>query len=217
MLRLLFFISIFSTLYGQSQSKDTLLYGNRQLREKCIYNQYSKIWNCIYYHETGYPRTIFQYDSTKSTRIGCVTHFDLEGELVAFYELDDEGLFEGNFSEYYLNGNLKQKGQFKKSVRIGEWIEYYSNGQIKTKKHYIYKEIIEGSFEKNKSRYNSLEISYCKRESEENQKLILEKHGIYNKSNVYCGESLVAFDGLKTGNWLYYDENGKKIKSEKFK
>jgi antitoxin component YwqK of YwqJK toxin-antitoxin module len=217
MLRLLFVISIFSTLYGQTKSTDTVLYGNGKIKQVCNYNANSKIWNCIYYHETGFPNSIFQYDSTKSSRIGRVTHFDLEGELVALYELDKDGLFEGYFIEYYLNGNLKQKGKFQKSVRIGEWIEFYPNGKIKTKKYYKYKEIDFTSLEKNKDRYHNIEITYCKRDNEEAQKIILEKYGIYNIFNLSCGQILTAFDGLKVGNWLYYDENGKKIKCEKFK
>jgi antitoxin component YwqK of YwqJK toxin-antitoxin module len=42
------------------------------------------------------------------------------------------GVEEGNWTEYYINGNIKEQIQFKNEVFDGERKEYYENGILKT-------------------------------------------------------------------------------------
>src|SRR4051812_4990317 len=40
-------------------------------------------------------------------------------------------LLHGHYTEYYLNKNLKEKGQFKNGLKTGEWKSWYLNGEYK--------------------------------------------------------------------------------------
>jgi len=44
-----------------------------------------------------------------------------------------EGLFEGAYTEYWRNGNLKVMGQYQKGQRVGEWEFYSRRGKLKDK------------------------------------------------------------------------------------
>ena len=43
---------------------------------------------------------------------------------------------DGNYSEFYPNGTVKIKGQFKDGVRTGLWIAYYDNGNKWSENYY---------------------------------------------------------------------------------
>lgn len=43
----------------------------------------------------------------------------------------DGKLLDGEYSSFYLNNNLKQKGKLKKGLRVGEWRSWYENGKLK--------------------------------------------------------------------------------------
>ena len=43
------------------------------------------------------------------------------------------GIKEGEWVEYYEDGQLSYKGRYKNGEELGEWVLYYANGQLKEK------------------------------------------------------------------------------------
>lgn len=52
------------------------------------------------------------------------------GQVVGEGIIDDEGLRDGAWKEYYPNGALKSEGNYNKGKRIGQWKFYHPNGQL---------------------------------------------------------------------------------------
>ena len=52
------------------------------------------------------------------------------GVLMGDGIVDTAGRYQGLWKEYYPNGNLKSKGEYVNSFKIGEWVYCFSNGKI---------------------------------------------------------------------------------------
>lgn len=59
--------------------------------------------------------------------------------LVAEGILDDKGARQGVWKEYYTNGVLRSKGEYKESLKVGEWVYYHPNTEIEQKGKYTKK------------------------------------------------------------------------------
>ena len=53
-----------------------------------------------------------------------------QGIKVAEGLLDDEGMRQGKWKEYYLTGELKAEGEYQENLRVGEWKYYNGYGNI---------------------------------------------------------------------------------------
>jgi len=109
----------------------------------------------------------------------------------------------GEFIEYYSNGNIKKKGNYKNDNLFGKWYYYYSNGQLKM--------IISFS----DRAYNPIEC----RDSLNN--ITLENGtGNWETDISYKGitAKLIAKfkKGEQSGDWKYVDKSGKEISSKEF-
>ncbi len=134
------------------------------------------------------------------------------GNLLSKGLIDEAGYYQGYWEYYYLTGELKSKGNYKDSKKIGEWIYYFKNGNIEQK----------GKFDAN-GKFTSKWTWYY-----ENGKILREEEflkGIedgylveYDKNgNVITeGEYL---EGEKEGEWFYslndHQENGKYLYGER--
>lgn len=54
----------------------------------------------------------------------------------AFYEVNQQIPYTGEVINYYENGKIETKANFKDGKKEGELIGYYENGQIKGKRNY---------------------------------------------------------------------------------
>ncbi|HVG17165.1 MAG TPA: hypothetical protein VM935_19490, partial [Chitinophagaceae bacterium] len=52
-------------------------------------------------------------------------------QVIAKGNYDEEGMKEGNFICYYLNGNVQARGNFKNNVFSGKWDFFYPDGKPK--------------------------------------------------------------------------------------
>jgi antitoxin component YwqK of YwqJK toxin-antitoxin module len=52
------------------------------------------------------------------------------GQVIGEGIIDDEGLRDGAWREYYPNGAVKSEGNYNKGKRIGQWKFYHPNGQL---------------------------------------------------------------------------------------
>jgi antitoxin component YwqK of YwqJK toxin-antitoxin module len=54
----------------------------------------------------------------------------LDGQIIGEGIIDEEGIKDGPWKEYYPNGAIKSEGTYDKGNRIGGWKFYYPNGQL---------------------------------------------------------------------------------------
>ena len=209
-------ILISLSTFGQKKVTDSLSYKNGSPKRQCYFNKDAKEWTCIDFYETGSPWSIYHYDTTAFNLVERKSIFDLRGELIAFFEYKN-GDLNGDFKEFYLNGNIKTQGYFYNNIRQGKWIEYYSDNKIKSIKYYkVNHNENAGEIHKtDKSRINYLKITYCTRETEDEQKVILTKYGMQNMLDLKCSDEIFTIDGVRTGTWKWFDKNGKLTKTEK--
>lgn len=60
------------------------------------------------------------------------TYYDIEGEpLKEEYRINSSGQFNGEYTSFYENGNMKSKGQFSHNKSVGEWSYYFSSGELR--------------------------------------------------------------------------------------
>ena len=79
-------------------------------------------------------------------RQGKIKNGKIEGEWLEYYENGQlkikrnykDGKLEGESLRYHKNGQLESKGNFKDDEKEGEWLHYRSNGKLWRK--YYYKE-----------------------------------------------------------------------------
>ncbi len=120
----------------------------------------------------------------------------LNGKMIAEGIIDEKGLKQGNFLEYYENGRVKAEGRYVDSKPVGAWKYYYSEGTIEQ----------EGSFD-NRGRHDGMWLWYYnngnvwKKENFENG----VNEGEYIEYDI-SGKVIVKgeyFDGEETGQWLW--------------
>lgn len=51
--------------------------------------------------------------------------------------VDDQGLRQGPWKEYYPTGELKAEGAYKDNLKIGKWVYYYIDGQVEQTGNYM--------------------------------------------------------------------------------
>src|SRR5258706_13494978 len=74
---------------------------------------------------------------TKSENIKLVEdrfYFWYKGDRIRRTQGGFDGrLLYGQYSSYYLNGNLRTQGEFKDGLQEGKWLDWYKNGTIENK------------------------------------------------------------------------------------
>lgn len=173
------------------------------------------------YHENA--KVKFERSFKDDELQGVSREYDKEGKLIncQMYDegvllgegiLNERGLKEGPWKEYYPTGELRAEGEYWEGLRIGVWKFYHRNGQLEQKGKYL-------KFEKPTGQWKwwypngdlkRLESFYGGKEDGE----LIE----YNDSGdvVTKGEYL---EGLKEGFWFYdvgdYREEGEFVAGEK--
>lgn len=128
------------------------------------------------------------------------------GILTAVGLIDEEGLRQGYWEEYYIEpeGQLKSKGKYKDGKKIDEWQYFFANNQLQQIGKYLKEEKPTGLW---KWYYESGQLL-----REENFRKGLEDGMMYeyleNGTIITEGEFI---DGLKEGEWLYQHGDHKEI------
>ena len=133
------------------------------------------------------------------------------GKMVAEGKLDDEGMRQGIWKEYFLSGELKAEGEYKDNQRIGEWKYFETSGKIELVGKY-WKGIPDGEWT---WYYDNRAVH--RRESFSRGKLDGE-YVEWDTAGVVILQGNYS-DGLKVGVWKYqlYDhlEEGEYLDGEK--
>jgi antitoxin component YwqK of YwqJK toxin-antitoxin module len=104
-------------------------------------------------------------------------------------------LQDGIWRTYYENGQLNSKGEMLESNPIGKWINYYENGQLQSNIVYL-----------SQNKINIEDVW-----DREGNKIVENGNGLY-KSYSGSGQLLLQGkieNGLRTGKWITYFDNGK--------
>lgn len=149
-----------------------------------------------YYRFTGLNNTGDFYD-------GKYTDFLVKDKSMVSIGEYSNNHKNGEFIEYFSNGNIKKKGNYNDDHLIGNWYYYYPNGQLKMIMYFMDKD------------FQPIEC----RDSLNN--ISLEKGTGKWETEIYINGKLAKLiakfkKGKRNGEWKYLDNSGKEIYSEEY-
>ena len=143
-----------------------------------------------------------EYDETGKITSGYVFH---KGNMVGEGIIDEEGIKDGPWKEFYDDGTLRSAGTYDKGNRIGDWKFYYENGKIESQGKYNKKGNPDGTW-----RWYYDDGTLRREESyiaglEEGEYTEFDEKGKLIVKGTYV-------EGLEEGEWMYdfgdYKEQG---------
>jgi antitoxin component YwqK of YwqJK toxin-antitoxin module len=219
-MRIIILLLFFNSLSGQNKPTRDFFYPDKSVKRHCEFKTETNTWTCVEYYTNGKVQSVAYYDTTFNIAKGTKTIFGLYGELAYTIHLDEEKLM-GPFTEYYCNGQIKMKGYFYNSFRVGNWQEYYPTGILKSSKYYTISRqdslLVDYSQLKDTLRRNNLRIrvgEFSELKSNSTKIKCLTPDSL---SDPVLTDVWFAMDGIKTGTWTYYNRKGKLTHSEKHK
>jgi antitoxin component YwqK of YwqJK toxin-antitoxin module len=158
------------------------------------------------YYPNGKPKTIASY--RKNVPEGVRREFSEDGKVTAGYVfeegkiisqgiIDEEGIKNGPWKDFYRDGQLKSEGIYNKDKRVGEWKFYYNNGQVEQSGKYnkngkpdgLWKwNYPDGSLKREENFLNGLSEGIMTEYDEQ--------------SKIICQGEYIA--GLEEGKWTYH-------------
>ena len=119
-----------------------------------------------------------------------------KGIIVGDGIVDEQGLKQGEWKEYYETGELKSQGKYNNGLKIGEWKFYYKNGKIEQTGIYLKNEKPDGEWKWYYENGNLLK--------EENYSAGIG-NGLmteYSDSGAVISKGKYS-DGMEEGFWIY--------------
>ncbi len=97
------------------------------------------------YYPNGKPKTVASYKGDVPQ--GVRREYDSTGKVIAAYTfnkgkmisegiIDDEGVKDGPWKEYYEEGELRAEGTYNQGKRVGKWKFYHQNGSVEQDGNY---------------------------------------------------------------------------------
>ncbi|MFB6344059.1 toxin-antitoxin system YwqK family antitoxin [Saccharicrinis sp. FJH62] len=116
--------------YVKNQKHGTWRFWYKDGKPECVETyEYGKLNGLrMYYHENGVLKDSTNYKNDHP--IGLSKHWYESGIVSYITEYDSDGHMQGDSKTWYVNGQLHQEGQMKKTRMDGKFIDYYKNGQI---------------------------------------------------------------------------------------
>ncbi len=135
--------------------------------------------------------------------VGNYTDYYIDGEMFATGKVEKKR-FEGGYKSYYKNGNIKITGQFIKGLPSGEWTYFIENGEIDYK--------IKFSFDTFKFNFvNKSNPNFKVNSGTGKFRLLLDQW-----DDIKIEVSGEYLNNERAGEWAY-SQNGKKLISEIYK
>lgn len=190
-------------------------YNDGSLKRVEHYNEQGEkvgVWK--YYFENGQLKREENY--VNDDLEGFVTDYHPNGQLKSqlFYIRVNDYFTEikdSVYSFFYVNGQLNERGYFKKGMRYGLWESWYENGQLKSKGNYIYKTYTYCGVV-------PFDVNYLLKDGKwtywhSNGKKMAEGEYDFGTTNIgtNCegGADITTF--YTNSDWKFWDENGKKV------
>lgn len=158
------------------------------------------------YFENGEIKSTTTYNKG-GNKDGVSMTYNKDGEIVAskLYRngyllaegiIDKEGLYQGKWKHYYLNGNIKSEGNYIDGKKVEKWIFYFTNGKIEQTGNYDKNGKFTGMWKWYYENGNILRTEEFRRGVEDGY---LEEFSV-NGEIITKGE---YFEGEKEGEWFY--------------
>ena len=186
------------------------------------------------YHTNGQIKKEGTYDVTGKEH-GKFKYFNKQGEIenVEIYDhgvllakgmIDDADRRQGYWEEYYINGELKSKGNYKDGKKIDDWEFYFANKQLQQKGKYLEGEKPTGTWYWYYSGGELLREESFRKGLEDGMLVEYFENGtLITKGEFIDGKKEGTWfyelgdhkeegqykDGERFGEWIYYYPNGK--------
>jgi antitoxin component YwqK of YwqJK toxin-antitoxin module len=197
----------------------------------------------FYYYDNGRLREEVEYAANK--RNGISKEFDNEGMLITIQRynngvlvererinrVDNAGLKQGVWRNYYENGRTMSEGNYKDNVLNGPYKEYDESGNLKVMFQYSQGVMLEEADTADldidiRNEYdNEGNIVYTgsyRKEIPVGIHRVFDKSGtvingyLYSDEGVRLGEGIITAEGKKEGDWKYFSEDGQIRSSGKY-
>jgi len=157
-----------------------------------------------YLNESQEDKSINQYNKDGEKNGPWVEYYP-NGKDIFFKGGYKNGKKDGKWVFYYMNGNIENEGSFKNDLKDGVWVQYYRDGNLIRKELYNNGEYVRRISLK-ESETPKKKLFVPRRLSGENSKWF-ELNKINNEK---YGKPINQYthDGLKTGMWEDYWDNG---------
>ena len=199
---------------NNKQGTWTEYHNDGSIKAKGFYKNNKKVGDWMYYYENGNIEQIGKYDSKGRAQgnwewyYACKTNCPSNKGILKKQEYYDNNRLEGDFVEYNDSGKVITKGQFIDNEKEGKWIleyfDYREEGNYRYgKRHGEWKHYY---LDIDKLRFVG---SYIDGEPDGKQ-IYYHKSGLKKQETKYI-------NGIKEGEWNYYDETGTLILSITFK
>jgi antitoxin component YwqK of YwqJK toxin-antitoxin module len=119
--------------YSNGKKKTLVTYQHGMLTQKKESDSESQLQQStrtgerITYRETG--RLFSKQGFNLKGLHGRAEYYGPKGTAVIKVENYKDGVLNGKFTEYYLDGKVKTKGEYKEGKKIGAWVSYGENGK----------------------------------------------------------------------------------------
>lgn len=164
-------------------------------------------------------KTIFNdFQNSKTEAIGKTIAGKKEGEWKSYYatgqikevEHYKNDILNGPFSFYYTNGNKRATGNYRNGLRVDSFILYHSNGLINSAEWRDSQGKTQGVFKIFHDNGKPSQIGKMLNGKLDDTSKTYYENGIIKEIEFYSNNA-------RNGNWLYFNESGKLIKTEVYK
>lgn len=199
---------------GNKQGTWTEFHPNGSIKAKGFYKNNKKVGDWIYYYENGKLEQIGKYDGRGRAQgnwewyYPCKPPCKADRGILKKKEHYDNDRLEGDFVEYNDSGKVITQGQYIDNEKEGKWFleyfDYREEGQYRYgKRHGEWKHYY---LDTDKIRFSG---SYIDGEPDGRQ-YYYHKNGLKKQETKYI-------NGIKEGDWNYYDDTGLLILTITFK
>ena len=167
-------------------------------------------------YDDGKTKTISYYQNKRNKLfLGKIENYYKNRQLQSAGKIKDD-LMDGAWINYYENGQIKGRGLYKagngedlgitgiaKNGRIGQWVFYYENGKKKSVYNYDYRGVPNNwteYYENGRIQLHNTSYGYTS----------YYENGKKQKEGNLINEE-------KSGDWIFYDEEGRFVKVEEYK
>lgn len=184
------------------------------------------------YYPSGKVKTVASYKGEVPE--GIRREFSEEGKVTAAYTfskgkliaegiVDEEGVREGDWKEFYTSGQLRAEGKYAGGNRIGKWKFYYENGNLEQEGSYNNQGNADGVWRwyfddntllREEHFINGLSEGIFS-EYDENKNVIIQgeyvyglKEGFWKYQQGDHREEGTYRGGMRNGNWKYFYDDG---------
>ncbi len=231
--RILTFLMLVNYFMFYAQTLHTKNYDNGNLREEGQLDENGKqIGEWKYYYEDGKLERVEKIEGDKiysksywqNGQLSELSNYSTDGrffgEMIMYYDNGNlwsvkkfnDGQADGKWEDFFLNGKLHSEEFYKNGNRIGTSKLYHENGEISNITKYKDGNAVESKWYLDNGKLWKTETSNFV--TNENVITSVTEWSYHLNGKI---ENITSYtNGQPKGEWKYFDENGKLLKTEKY-